>query len=474
MMNLRKGIILLICFSVWGCSSGNDSQITLDASGKHPAGWAVTATGGMHPVAYQANHGVCDECHGSSQIAASSGGISGVSCFSTSRSGISCHPGGPTGGHPAGWSAPGSHGTAAKALAPGLGSCTGCHGSGFTGGAGKSCLSCHTTAPHPVAPWRGTTATGSTHTTVDPANAAECARCHINNQRLVFPQPLPVGANPDCFNNSLCHGTAVGHPAGWSASGKHGVSAKATPNGSQGFAYCTGCHGADFISGSGTSCKSCHTTAPHPAAPWRSVTGSSHTTTDPGNAGQCGRCHLNNQRLATPVAVSSGITPGCFDGTLCHAASGVSHVFPNTGSAHRIAGATTGDCQGCHNITSTTGNYPVANGTPPNCAGCHKLSLFAGCSDCHGDATTGRPSGSAFPNIRGRHSSPGEHAVACTTCHAGGGSGTSAHGNSNRIIKTAADVILNGTSSGMNIVRSGAVVTCTGTCHSKSHNGKTW
>jgi hypothetical protein len=100
---------------------------------------------------------------------------------------------------------------------------------------------------------------------------------------------------------------------------------------------------------------------------------------------------------------------------------------------------------------------------------------MAGCSDCHGDAISGRPNGSTFPNISRRHSNPSDHAVACTTCHAGGGTGTITHGNSNGIVKTAADVILNGTASGMSIVRNaGGSATCNGTCHGEAHSGRTW
>ncbi len=476
-MKLRC-VFLLLCTILWGCSSASDNSVILDASGKHPVGWVVAVTGGNHPASYRANQSICIECHGSAQVASASGGISGVSCFSASRSGISCHPAGPS-GHPAGWSAPASHGSAAKATpdaSHGFSYCTQCHGTDYVSGTGTSCKTCHTSAPHPSAPWRGTTASGTTHTTSDPGNASECSRCHAGGVKLTTPVAALAGAT--CFNNTLCHGAVNGHPAGWSAPTSHGSAAKATPDASHGFSYCTQCHGTDYVSGTGTSCKSCHTSAPHPVAPWRGTTasGTTHITTDPGNASECSRCHAGGVRLTTPVAASAGAT--CFNNTLCHGST-ASHAFPNPGSLHK---SSTSGCSSCHAIGTSASIYPVATSTPPDCKSCHKLSAatnmaqMTGCSDCHGDAATGRPSGTVFPNIRGRHSSPSEHAAACTVCHSGGGSGFSAHGNSNSVVKTAANVILNGTASGMNIVRSSGsgVVTCTGTCHGEVHNGRTW
>jgi len=666
----KHAFIILILMTTFGCSNGSNTSIVLDSTGKHPAGWAVALIGGVHPSAYQAHQSACIECHGSVQDKNSNGGTSGVSCFSASRNGIACHPNGPS-SHPTGWSAAGSHGSAAKAAAPGLSYCTQCHGTNYTGGAGKSCMTCHTSAPHPAAPWRGTTASATTHTTTNQVNVAECARCHLNNQRLLVPLSVPAGATPGCFNNTLCHGVKSGHPAGWSAASSHGSAAKAAPGTSQGFAYCTQCHGADFVSGIGLSCRTCHTTAPHPIAPnWRANGAITHTTTDTNNASACSTCHNattpnlaapNFARFAnSPAGSFKGGTPDCFSASLCHgdvrkttncdachstaatnpfksmagatatsdakvgahvkhlnastqtpayssniscsechavpgapaisgshrngtnniafgtlaktgslaptytpatgvcantychgttltgggsnksplwnqsnylaagcatchgyppttvrngaaahstssscsgchshvnatnngfsdpskhingtveASGGASHAFPNPGSAHRSA--TPSSCSGCHNISSTTGSYPVASGTAPNCAGCHKLSLFAGCSDCHGDAATGRPNGSSFPNYNGKHST--HSGIACSVCHSGGGTGTSTHGNSGGSLKTANNVVVVFSTAGgtmtatrsYNSATNRLSVTCTGNCH-EQHNGRSW
>ncbi len=392
MTTIKSGAILLMLISLWGCSTANDTPITLDVSGKHPAGWAVASIGGNHPAAYQANKSACVECHGSAQDPLSTGGISGVSCFSTSRSGIACHPNGPS-SHPAGWSAPGSHGSAAKAAAPGLHYCTQCHGTNFTGDAGKSCMTCHTTAPHPATPWRGTTATGTTHTTTATVNAAECARCHLNNLRLTVPQTVPAGSTPDCFNSTMCHGVRSGHPAGWLAASSHGSAAKAAPAASQGFAYCTQCHGNNFAGGIGLSCMTatCHIPAgpaPHPvAANWRSTGTVTHTNTDVNNAGVCTQCHnaaLKNlaqpylARFAPAGSFGAG-TAGCFNGTLCHADI-----------------RATSNCTVCHGPLSATSFNSLAGVTAPSDAkvGAHIKHLNAAvqapaysaniaCSECH-------------------------------------------------------------------------------------------
>jgi hypothetical protein len=92
----------------------------------------------------------------------------------------------------------------------------------------------------------------------------------------------------------------------------------------------------------------------------------------------------------------------------------------------------------------------------------------------------GRPNGTIFPNNAGRHESNIWHSVDCAVCHTGGGTGSLTHGNSNRIVKTKADVTIgftNGTSAavlqGMTFTRTAGVVSCTGSCHSKKNGGKT-
>lgn len=479
MFTFKKALLLLMVITSWGCSSANDKTIILDASGKHPAGWAVATIGGLHPAVYLSDPDTCKECHGTDLT----GGISKVSCFSADRSGMSCHLQGPS-GHPAGWSNPASHGAHAKAVATGVNGmafCANCHGADYRG-AGvslKDCLRCHTTAPHPAKPWFGGV---YSHKKADTSNAPACAVCHTNRANLsatgaaTLPAAVVIGAS-GCFNNTLCHGQ-LGHPDGWAVTG-HQSATKAAASNTTGMNYCKNCHGSDFSGGSaGVSCYACHSAAPH-ARPWLTSTGATtyfHSSADPSNASACGGCHSGGAKLTTPTTAPAN--SGCFNSTLCHGAK-TSHPFPNPGSVHK---ASISGCSACHAIGSSSSSYPATTtGAPPDCKSCHKLSAVAtiaqmtGCSDCHGDAATGRPNGSTFPNIGRHHNSPGDHAVACSTCHAGGGSGTASHGNSNNHVKTAADVVLNGAAAGMSIVRNSSTgtVTCTGTCHNETHTGGT-
>ena len=461
-------ITVVMAFALAGCSDKNTEAVFDSDSGKHPAGWIVASTGGLHPAAYKANQSSCFDCHGSAQDPLSTGGTSRVSCFSASFNGIACHPNGPS-GHPADWSTPGSHGSSAKATpdaSHGFASCTKCHGANYAGDTGTSCKACHTTAPHPAAPWHGTTATGTTHTTTDQANATECSRCHAGNTRLTTPGAVLQAAG--CFNNTLCHGQ-VGHPAGWAATG-HQIAAKAAAGASAGMDYCRSCHGADFKGGTtGASCFKCHTTSPH-SKPWLGSTGATvhkHSSTDATNALACGRCHAGGVKQSTPTTPPANA--GCFNSTLCHGTV-TGHAYPFPGAAH-LGSADATSCLVCHAQGSATSTYPVAAGTPPECRSCH-LNANPGttpqCSDCHGSVANnsagallaGRPTGNLFPNTAKEHNISEHVRRACTVCHPFT-SGDIRHGWSNRGKSTAAQV------GGVGIISWDATTkSCTPVCHS--------
>jgi hypothetical protein len=303
--------LLLLGLALWGCSTANDNAPAFDsATGKHPVGWIET-----HRVQYLKDANQCRSCHGIDLR----GGISLVSCFSANIGAQTCHASGPA-GHPPDWALPNKHGIAAMGAPAlpmsGFTTCQNCHGTDYRGGTTPvGCFACHTKAPHPDGPWNST---ALTHTVTNQLNAPACAGCHLNNARLTTPVPIPPGTNPGCFNNTLCHG-ASGHPVGWASPAQHGAAAKATPGPGTGFSTCQSCHGADFRgSGTAVSCFGCHSTAPHAPAPWRPPSAYTHTNTDSQNAAVCGLCHLNNARLTTPSPVPPGVTPGCFNNTLCH------------------------------------------------------------------------------------------------------------------------------------------------------------
>jgi hypothetical protein len=446
--------------------------------------WSGTAR--THTTTDPGNASICNICHNNgtnSSLKPVTPAPPGTSpgCFNSTL----CHG---IMSHPAGWNAPAVHGVHAKALVSstdGFPRCQECHGARFDGGiVNKTCFTCHgVSAPHAPKPWRGGT---YTHTTTDQSNVAVCALCHTAGANLTPSLKLPSYASgtPGCFNSTLCHG-AVGHPAGWAAANQHGPAAKAAPSSSTGFSYCVTCH-VDYKTGVGTSCFQCHTKAPHPGTPWRSLTAgaSTHTTTDQGNAPQCARCHLNNARLTTPQNVPAGTSPGCFNNTLCHGQI-AGHAFPYPGSAHKASAGVSPftACTGCHTIGTAASPYPVAVGVKPDCMACHTKAApvgnpTSGCYSCHGvSGNSGQPVGSAFPDRAGRHADHiGINGVTCATCHSGGGTGTATHGNSNRVKKNPTNVIVN-LPPGITFTSNGSTTTgggtCTGTCH-EAHNGRTW
>jgi len=187
-----------------GCSgTGNNQAQQISPEGQHPADWQTT-----HWATYAKTPNQCATCHGSATDPAASGGIVKVTCFQCH------HPSGPA--HPAGWSAGNQHGLlgAGDVMGDwtGMASCGKCHGEDFTGGiAAISCLTCHTKAPHPDAPWRPTAeipAPTFTHTQgISATNAPECYTCHANGAHFTGTKPNPPGTGaPGCFNSTMCHG----------------------------------------------------------------------------------------------------------------------------------------------------------------------------------------------------------------------------------------------------------------------------
>lgn len=388
---LRTAILMYLALSLLACSNANENAPNINpVTGKHPTGWAVADSGGSHKAAYAAGPSACYECHGKNMA----GGISGVSCFSTANNGIGCHPEGPS-GHPAGWTAPSSHGSSAKAMSAGrdgIAHCQACHGTDYAGGSVKvSCLNaagCHganVNAPHSPKPWLSTIG-GRSHTTTDASNAAGCADCHsggANSSRKPSTTP-PAGTPAGCFNNTLCHGV-TGHEAGWKAASAHGVAAKALASGDKGFNSCTVCHGTQYDGGTAQqSCIStngCHgVNAPHPAKPWRSSAGLTHTSTDTSNAAQCATCHTGgaNSDRKPRASDPKGLT-GCFDNTLCHGTSGHEDGWDapakHGAEAKKAPSTSTGfsSCQVCHGAS-------FMNGAAPTCLdtiGCHGFGVNA-------------------------------------------------------------------------------------------------
>lgn len=436
---LKAVLLAFAAVLLLSCSKGNDKASNIDPrTGKHPAGWAVANTGGTHPAAFLAGPSACYECHGKDM----NGGISKVSCFSASRSGITCHSNGPS-GHPAGWAAPDLHGAAAKALLAGqngLPHCQVCHGADFSGGiVKKSCLNtagCHGAgimAAHSPKPWLSRIG-GRTHSSSDPSNAAACAVCHTNgaNSSRTPSTAASAGTSPGCFNNTLCHGVEGHTFASWTSAGFHGAAAKAaaggiTVNGKfspvSSFSNCAQCHGAKYDGGTAlqtclktVGCHGANVAAPHPARPWFSRTGGvTHTTTDTSNDAQCAVCHTNGANSTrTPTTGAATGSSGCFNNTLCHGAEGHLagwNVAAQHGAAAKSAPGTTSgfsSCQMCHGSTFNNGSAPSCMNT----LGCHGLLV----SSPH----PAKPWSSTVAGASTHTTTDPANAATCAICHTAG------------------------------------------------------
>ena len=379
------------------------------------------------------------------------------------------------------------HGNDAKAApggSTGFASCQFCHGAGtnFAGGSsGISCYTCHgVSAPHSPAPWRASAGSTYTHTNTNPANAPACAQCHQANP----------GA-PGCFNNTLCHGAAAGHPAGWvavpPAPQPHGIDAKAA----NGYPGCQTCHGADFAgttSSGNVSCFNnalCHgatATWPHAPAPWRASAGSTytHTTTaETGNAAVCAVCHFpgspNNPAGHPATPAPAGTTPGCFNSTLCHdGGGGAPHAVPYNDPTHYGVTAATfpAGCSACHDVSAPSAKVG------PVCQTCHVAAsplTALTCTSCHAAPPNGgAPAGPAYPNVSGAHATHvalngAGTPISCNTCHNGLGSGTLNHYNAAKSRTAPGDAAFPATyaaQSGASAFDNSAALSCSNvSCH---------
>lgn len=186
---MRVIFILMLTALLWGCGTANDSALTVDVSGKHPADWIAA-----HSAWFLNSNSSCKDCHG----ATLSGGISGVSCSSSSFNGLSCHANGP---HPIPWPA---HNQSTNQF----NNCSSCHGVALTGGAtAPACSQCHTALIPGTVPVAGT-----------------CISCH---------GAPPIGPNGAVFPNlSAAHKAhtqlamvcSVCHSGGGSGTSTHGTS----------------------------------------------------------------------------------------------------------------------------------------------------------------------------------------------------------------------------------------------------------
>ncbi len=273
-----------------------------------------------------------------------------MSCFKGIFDGTSCHANGPS-GHPVNWDNPDKHGAAAKS-APGLhtgfSTCQICHGQDFSGGlVGVSCYTCHgVNAPHPPAPWRGTT---RRHTNTNTQNASVCAICHRGQSS----PPAPPGTPSGCFNNTLCHGNVgAPHQVPFTDPALHKPEAK------KDLTYSQQCHADNPTGGPGSNprfnvqigsltagCESpgCHLPYTAHAVDTNAPEGWIGHSTAGNMSNACTLCH--------GIDLTGGANaPGCFNNGIY--------------SCHRSNPLTNTNCTSCH-------GYPPDGTTPPNTDGSH-------------------------------------------------------------------------------------------------------
>lgn len=126
-------ILVLVEFS--GCGNVREGVIFDSETGEHISGW-IDKHGGF----FIRDTRSCDECHGD-QL---DGGISSVSCYDNSFSGVACH-GGVV--HPSGWGT--DHSLIARSDNSSCRTII-CHGPDLTGGVERiGCYDCHLGGPNP-------------------------------------------------------------------------------------------------------------------------------------------------------------------------------------------------------------------------------------------------------------------------------------------------------------------------------------
>jgi predicted CxxxxCH...CXXCH cytochrome family protein len=166
----------MLAASLTGCGDPNDASLIDPETGAHAAKWLPED----HRRAASSDLAACADCHGSDLL----GGISNVSC-------TSCHLGGVTNIHPAGWLGDACSNHGSYALTNGTGGCatTYCHGTSLGGvpQSGPSCTSCHPTIPtssrcgtcHGIPP-AGTAYpdTAGKHAAHLALNGVTCTTCH--------------------------------------------------------------------------------------------------------------------------------------------------------------------------------------------------------------------------------------------------------------------------------------------------------
>jgi predicted CxxxxCH...CXXCH cytochrome family protein len=232
--------LLTLTASFIGCSDPNAQSPVNADTGSHAANWLPAA----HMAAAASDLNSCSTCHGADY----KGGVSGVSC-------TSCHLGSPTSVHPTDWSPVYcTHGPYVNSSPTATSACANqyCHGTTLTGvpDSGPSCTSCHmggVTTIHPAG-WLGDACSNhGTFVLTSPSGTSGCANayCHGTNLGGV-PQ-----SGPSC---TKCHPTIPTSP---SCGTCHGIPPDGLAPAGNAYPNLPGKH-ATHMAFSGITCEVCH------------------------------------------------------------------------------------------------------------------------------------------------------------------------------------------------------------------------
>lgn len=506
MSSLRYFFFVIFFIFIYCCGTPNDKSLINPITGKHSSDWYTA-----HKAVAKKTVENCRECHGNDLL----GGISKVSCYSNSFRGMVCHQNGPV-SHPTGWSNPDNHGSATKKanntdFIEGFIVCQNCHGIDYKGGLAISCLSqnCHTNAPHPNKPWRGSL---RTHTNTDESNAVVCGQCHRNSQ-------IDLNTPSGCFNNTLCHGGNVSAPhlIPFKDKALHGVEARAN------IKYCATCHATISEPTPGSNprfnvkigtlnngCEDCHPiNSAHPNNSWLIKNGNTTSHMDASNlTDSCVICHGSN--------LSGGIAPSCTSNnchitspvlnkncTSCHSSPPTGNITPNRDGKHTIHNSLTGvNCESCHfgkaikmtshsngipdltfsntyNAKNAIASYNITTQICTNVS-CHggkqtpnwysgTIDVNTECSSCHVSRSVSDQYNSFFSGQHNKHISKG---ISCNQCHDTTKLAVVHFNdiNSTQMSEAFKTIIDNANYTGTGILYGN----CTIKCHNEDHNNKKW
>jgi hypothetical protein len=323
------------------------------------------------------------------------------------------------------------------------------------------------------------------------ANFADCVSCHGSDLQ-------GSGAVVSCYSCHSFNSTPpfIIHPADWTDPYFNHRGYAAT----NGTTTCANCHGSDLHgSPAAPSCfstnfdgRSCHADgpgqAPHPLD-GSYLSGAVHGPDAAADLTICQACHAESGGPGSNPRFNIGINS--ISGTGCEGCHGANYAHPATwaadpsGTFHNDAGSIANACTLCHGVA-----LDGVGGVGISCLGCHGASPAdnpSGCLSCHGTPPDGAaPIGNMSPNRQGQHARDGHtiyitstSSLTCQRCHAGAGSGTSAHFDA----ANPADVVFDhpDASDTISAVSNGSNTTCTGACHVTGlidivfpHNGETW